>query len=182
MPKHPFGAGNRGRTCTNEHKILNLARLPIPPYPRMNMSGCGGISPHIPANEYEWVWRNFSAHTRERNYYTIFALFCQGVWPKIESLTKDNSKIKLLYVILSGVELSPSEERGESASLWAKRDLVTNLGVLSRGCYIDTKVTQTRLEIPSSHSLLGFSSLLAQKNFDSAQDDIQEFYFAIILC
>ena len=28
------GAGNRGRTCTNEHKILNLARLPIPPYPR----------------------------------------------------------------------------------------------------------------------------------------------------
>ena len=31
---HGFGAGNRGRTCTNEHKILNLARLPIPPYPR----------------------------------------------------------------------------------------------------------------------------------------------------
>ena len=44
-----LGAGNRGRTCTNEHKILNLARLPIPPYPR-RMSG---------------VWRNFNAHTRE---------------------------------------------------------------------------------------------------------------------
>ena len=29
------GAGNRGRTCTNKHKILNLARLPIPPYPPM---------------------------------------------------------------------------------------------------------------------------------------------------
>ena len=31
------GAGNRGRTCTNEHKILNLARLPIPPYPHINV-------------------------------------------------------------------------------------------------------------------------------------------------
>ncbi len=28
------GTGNRGRTCTVAHQILNLARLPIPPYPR----------------------------------------------------------------------------------------------------------------------------------------------------
>ena len=30
-----FGAGDRGRTCTNEHKILNLTRLPIPPHPHI---------------------------------------------------------------------------------------------------------------------------------------------------
>ncbi len=28
-----FGTGNRGRTCTVTHRILNPARLPIPPYP-----------------------------------------------------------------------------------------------------------------------------------------------------
>ena len=28
------GTGNRGRTCTVTHRILNPARLPIPPYPR----------------------------------------------------------------------------------------------------------------------------------------------------
>ena len=43
---------------------------------------------------------------------------------------------KSLYVILSGVELSPSEERGESASHKAKRDLVTTLGGFLVGCYI----------------------------------------------
>ena len=30
------GAGNRGRTCTVSHRILNPARLPIPPCPQMN--------------------------------------------------------------------------------------------------------------------------------------------------
>ena len=31
-----IGAGNRGRTCTGiTHQILNLARLPIPPYPHI---------------------------------------------------------------------------------------------------------------------------------------------------
>ncbi len=29
-----FGAGNRGRTCMVSRKILNLVRLPVPPYLR----------------------------------------------------------------------------------------------------------------------------------------------------
>ena len=62
-----FGAGNRGRTCTNEHKILNLARLPIPPYPHILL----------------WAWRNFTAHTRVLEYYTIFTVVCQGIHQNI---------------------------------------------------------------------------------------------------
>ena len=37
-----YSAGNRGRTCTVSHWILNPARLPIPPYPH------GIILPQIP--------------------------------------------------------------------------------------------------------------------------------------
>ena len=37
-----FGTGNRGRTCTVTHRILNPARLPIPPYPHIT-----GIVYHI---------------------------------------------------------------------------------------------------------------------------------------
>ena len=64
------------------------------------------------------------------------------------------------------VELLWSEQRRRSASHKAKRDLATTFGGLPRGCYIDSKATRICLEIPSSLSLLGFSSLLAQKNFD----------------
>ncbi len=32
-----YGAGNRGRTCTVAHRILNPARLPIPPYPHTDI-------------------------------------------------------------------------------------------------------------------------------------------------
>ena len=42
-------------------------------------------------------------------------------------------------VILSEVEISPSEERGEIASRKAKRDLVQNFGVLPTECNIDSK-------------------------------------------
>ena len=58
------------------------------------------------------------------------------------------------------VELSPSEERGESArrsrsGIWLK------ISVACRGeCYIDTKATQTSCHIPSSLSLLGFACSL----------------------
>lgn len=30
------GTGNRNRTCTVAHQILNLARLPVPPYPHIS--------------------------------------------------------------------------------------------------------------------------------------------------
>ena len=44
-----------------------------------------------------------------------------------------------------------------TAGIWLK------ISVACRGeCYIDTKATQTRCHIPSSHSLLGFTSLLAR--------------------
>ncbi len=46
------------------------------------------------------------------------------------------------------VELPPSEERGESASQQAKRDLVTNLGGLFKGCYIDTESHQNMFGDP----------------------------------
>jgi hypothetical protein len=65
-------------------------------------------------------------------------------------------------VILSDVEISLSEERGEIASRKAMRDLVTNLGGFLMGCYIDSKVTQTCSEIPSSLSLLAFTSFFTR--------------------
>jgi hypothetical protein len=33
-----YAADNRNRTCTVSHQNLNLARLPIPPYPRIAMA------------------------------------------------------------------------------------------------------------------------------------------------
>ena len=64
------------------------------------------------------------------------------------TLLNDYNKINILYVILSEVELPPSEERGGSASQWAKRDLVTTLGGLLMGCYIDTRSHQNLFRDP----------------------------------
>ncbi len=35
MESHFPRADNRDRTCTPKNQILNLARLPVPPYPHM---------------------------------------------------------------------------------------------------------------------------------------------------
>ena len=88
------------------------------------------------------------------------------------------------------VELSPSEERGESArrsrsGIWLK------ISVACRGeCYIDTKATQTSCHIPSSLSLLGFACSLRSTRKTSttksrcdffAQNDIQWFYLVMFV-
>ena len=70
-----------------------------------------------------------------------------------------------------------------------RRDLVTNLGGLLMGCYIDTKATQTRLEIPLrlrlALLLVRFAQpaevrLRAALAPPSAQDDIQRFCLVVI--
>ena len=58
-------------------------------------------------------------------------------------------------VILSGVELSPSEKRGESKAPKRRRDLVWNFGGFLMGCYISNSkppklVKRSRRRIRSS--------------------------------
>ena len=79
---------------------------------------------------------------------------------------------KSLYVILSGVELSPSEERGESASHRAKRDMATSFGGLPAECYIFCRkprglqaISHRRIRSSVLYRIVACSSL-PQQNFD----------------
>jgi hypothetical protein len=101
-------------------------------------------------------------------------------------VSNDYNKANKQPVILSGVELLPSEERGKSVSRKAMRDLVTIFGGLSRECNIYFR------KPPKLYwrSLRRFGALvlyrivacgsLPQQNFDFAQDDIQRFYLLYI--
>ena len=55
-----FGADNRSRTCTVTHQILSLARLPIPPYPRIPGALPGGKTPALSTPE------NFGGQTVDK--------------------------------------------------------------------------------------------------------------------
>ena len=82
-------------------------------------------------------------------------------------------KTKPLYVILSEVELLRVErsEQAEAQGVAAAGSRNESRWLFKGMLHLLWQATKIRSEIPSSLSLLGFSSLFARKNFDSAQDD-----------
>ena len=88
----------------------------------------------------------------------------------------NSDKIINQPVILSEVELLRVErsEQAKARGFLAEVGSRNNSWWLVDGMlHLLQKATQTRLEIPAALWRLGFSSLLAQKNFDYAQDDIR---------
>ena len=72
-----------------------------------------------------------------------------------------------LYVILSPVEVSPSEERGETEERMRRGDLRTNLRGLPKKMLHRVKSHQDFERDPAAAPPCDFSSLFARKNFDS---------------
>ena len=72
-------------------------------------------------------------------------------------------------VILSEVELSPSEKRGESARLLAEAGSRNNSWWLADGMLHRYKSHPNSFGDPIVALLLGFVSLFAQQNFDYAK-------------
>ena len=112
----------------------------------------------------------------------LFALVGDGA----HDIPKANEykPITPLSVILSVVELLPSEERGKSASHKAKRDLAWNLGGFFTGCNIHFGKTQkfVRRSLLNAKRFSVLSSLFAQRIFDFAQNDIQKFCWLMFVC
>jgi hypothetical protein len=87
----------------------------------------------------------------------------------------NNGKIINQPVILSEVELLRVErsEQAKARGFLAEAGSRNNSWWLIDGMlHLPWQATQIRSEIPAALWRLGFSSLLAQKNFDYAQDDI----------
>ncbi len=95
----------------------------------------------------------------------------RGWHPRHPAVAHENNEIKPLYVILSEVEVSPSEERGETKAPRRRRDLVWNFGVFLHRCNIHNKSHPNSFGDPivaNAPRFCLFASLNPQ-NFDFAK-------------